>query len=151
MPARICLASLTTLARCRITNWKMVTLSEFHFQARAPSRSTERGPENILPNFRTVRHIVGLAYIQVFFTYLATYHHLWLRNSDYFQYFGASNHSRPQIACSRLLGGGHSGGLTRALRQRCLRPQCGGCGGGSPVLGPEHTSHLAVACNNVRL
>ena len=64
----ICLELLTHWEHCKITDWKMITLSEFYFQARAPSSSTERVTKNLLPNFHMVSCSNGLAYRRFFAT-----------------------------------------------------------------------------------
>ena len=46
--------------------------------------------------------------------------------------FGATNHGRPHIACSRILGGGHPGGLLITLGERRLQSQCGGMAEAGP-------------------
>ena len=51
MRSRICLVLLTPWVHCRITDWKTITLSEFHFQYCTPSRSTDRVPKKLLSFF----------------------------------------------------------------------------------------------------
>ena len=62
MRFQICAELLTPWARWRITDWKMITLSAFHFLAGTPSSSTYRITTTIFSWLsRKVRHSFGLA------------------------------------------------------------------------------------------
>ena len=59
LPAGICLEILSAWACYRMNNLKTITHSEFNFQARIPSSSTERVATKFLQILRTMRCIIG--------------------------------------------------------------------------------------------